>query len=245
MAEPAGAIHRAARARRRHRLHRPRGRRAHVALDRPAGRGREPHRRRRHDRHGRRAQEPARRLHRADHQRQRGERAAHHESRPTTTPRSCCRSAISAAMARSSPRIRSLGVSSVAELVAYVKSQSRARPRDLGRRLEPARAVRMVQARGRHPDRPRALSRRRPGDQRPDRRACEDRIPRADLADAARPGRHAQAAGAVLGQARADAAGCADAGGGRLQGPGAGSLVRRLRAAGHAAVDHHAGSTPR
>ena len=76
------------------------------ALDRPAGRGREPHRRRRHHRHGHRDEERSGRLHRADHQRQRGERAAHREPVATTTPRNCCRSAISAGRRRSSPRTR-------------------------------------------------------------------------------------------------------------------------------------------
>ena len=45
---------------------------------------------------------------------------------------------------------------------------------DLGRRLEPARGRRVVRQGGRPQDRPRALSRRRAGDQRSDRRACED-----------------------------------------------------------------------
>ena len=61
---------------------------------------------------------------------------------------------------------------------------------DVGRRLEPARRRRMVCQGGGHQARSRALSRRRPGDQRSDRSACEARVPRADRADAALQDRH-------------------------------------------------------
>ena len=44
------------------------------------------------------------------------------------------------------------------------------------RRLQPARRRRVVRQRGRHQDGARALSRRRPSDQRSDRRACENRF---------------------------------------------------------------------
>ncbi len=83
----------------------------------------------------------------------------------------------------------SLGVNSVAELITLREGQSGARLRDLGRRHQPAHHRRMVQAGDRAQARPRALPRRRPGDQRSHRRPCEDRVPRTDRARPALQGR--------------------------------------------------------
>ncbi len=79
----------------------------------------------------------------------------------------------------------SINVKTVAELIDYVKANPGHRLCDVRRRQQPARDRRMVQARGRHQDGPCALSRCGTGDQRPDRRACEDRLPRTDGAEAA------------------------------------------------------------
>src|SRR5262249_33679849 len=79
VAQSAGALHRAACARRRAGLRRPCRRRTGVACDRAAGRHREPDGRRRNHRHRDRDQEPARRLFGARHQRQCGERSAYLE----------------------------------------------------------------------------------------------------------------------------------------------------------------------
>ena len=201
---------------------------------RPADRRRKSHRRRRHHRHGCSAEERARRLHRADHQRQRGERAAYHEARPTTTPRSCCRSAISAISRRSSRCIRRSASIRSKEFVDYVKKNPGPRLRLVGRRLEPARGRRVVRQGSRHQARARALSRRRPGGQRSDRGACEIGVPRADLDVPALQGRHYQIAGAHRPKRAPTLTEVPTLGGVRLQG-GARRLVRGFRAARHAA----------
>ena len=84
-----------------------------------------------------------------------------------------------------------------------------------------------------------------PGDQRSDRGPREGRLPRTDRADAALQGGHREAPGAIGLQARADLAGDPDPGGRRLQGAGARCLVRRVRAEGHAARDRRPASTRR
>jgi hypothetical protein len=83
------------------------------------------------------------------------------------------------------------------------------------------------------------LPRRRAGGHRFARWAREVGLPRAHLDDPALQGRLTQIPGADIRQARADAAGSPDHGGCRLQGSGAGSLVRRLR------TDRHAGRAGR
>src|SRR5262249_16467702 len=72
-----------------------------------------------------------------------------------------------------------LAVSSVTELIARAKQRPGLGCATSGRRVEPARAAGMVRADGGHQARPRSLSRRRPGDQRPGRRPCPRRLPRA------------------------------------------------------------------
>ena len=132
----------------------------------------------------------------------------------------------------------SIEVKSVAELIAYVKANPGQRLCDLGRRLEPAHHRRVVQEGDRAHARPRAVPRRRPGDQRSGRRPREDRLARSDRDSCRRlqPGRSGcwrtprPSAPAYLAER-------SDARGGGLQGHGAGSLVRRLRAEGHAARD--------
>ena len=98
----------------------------------------------------------------------------------------------------------SLGVNSVEGTDRLGEGQSGAGLCLLGRRLEPARRWRMVRQGGRHQDGARALSRRRAGDQRPDRGPRENRVPRPDRAVPALQGRHDQAAGAYRLQALAD-----------------------------------------
>ncbi len=68
----------------------------------------------------------------------------------------------------------------------------------------------MVRRDRRHQARARALSRRRTGDQRPDRRSCEDRLARIDAADAALQGRHLAAPRANHEGTRAEPARSAD-----------------------------------
>ena len=237
LAEPPGALHRAARARRRIGLRRPRDRRGHVASHRPAGRDREPDGCRRHHRHRDGDQERAGRLFGPRDKRQRRERPICPEAhqRLSQGPRSGHPAGAPAARAGGTSRARR-------ELGRGIgpggKGAAGTGLCDLGRRLEPARAAGMVRADGRHQARPRALSRRRAGDQRPHCRPRPRRIPRADRADPALQGRRVANARPIGRGALAKPAGGPDPARRGLQGAGTRDLVRGIRAGRDAAVDH-------
>ena len=117
--------------------------------------------------------------------------------------------------------------------------------RDLGRGLEPARAHGMVRQVGGDKARPHPLSRRRPGDQRPDRRPCPSGLSGADGADAALQGWNRAPAGAIVGDALAEPARGADLAGGGLHGPCDRVMVRRIRAGWERRRRSSRASTPR
>src|SRR5262244_190201 len=114
----------------------------------------------------------------------------------------------------------SLGVASLAELIALAREQP-------GLRYATGSGVG-------------ALSRRRAGDQRSHRRAREARIARVDAADPALQGRHAAAARTIDREAFAEPARRTDVSRSRDQGAGARPVARGVRADGNAAGDRHA-----